>query len=68
MSDGPSHPRQPLGNFCSEVSVLYNGWKSPDRVREAERREAAADVKTGVEEAPPRLDLERAVRRACDAG
>ena len=32
------------------------------------RREAAADVKTGVEEAPPRLDLERAVRRACDAG
>jgi hypothetical protein len=48
--------------------VLYNGWKSPDRVREAERREAAeADVKTGVEEAPPRLDLERAVRRACDA-
>ena len=48
--------------------MLYNGWKSPDRVREAERREAAADVKTGVEEASPRLDLERAVRRACDAG
>ena len=23
---------------------------------------------SGVEEAPPRLDLERAVRRACDAG
>ena len=65
-----AHPPsgQPLGNFCSEVSVLYNGWKSPDRVREAERREAAADVKAGVEEAPPRLDLERAVRRACDAG
>ena len=69
QSDGPSHPRQPLGNFCSEVSVLYNGWKDANRVREAERREAAeADVKTGVEEAPPRLDLERAVRRACDAG
>ena len=68
QSDGPSHPRQPLGNFCSEVSVLYNGWKDANRVREAERREAAADVKAGVEEAPPRLDLERAVRRACDAG
>ena len=48
--------------------MLYKGWKEPNRVREAERREAATDVKTGVEEAPPRLDLERAVRRACDAG
>ena len=49
--------------------MLYNGWKDANRVREAERREAAeADVKMGVEEAPPRLDLERAVRRACDAG
>ena len=48
--------------------MLYNGWKDANRVREAERREAAEDVKAGVEEAPPRLDLERAVRRACDAG
>ena len=50
---------QPLGNLCSEVSVLHNGWKDPARVREAERREADAAV-----ERP--LDLERAVRQACE--